>query len=51
MAKLGKANIEPKGTFTNTELMNQLVAYRKVVATNYVLLNPQDTEKRLGIPL
>jgi hypothetical protein len=51
MAKLGKANIDPQGTFTNTELMNQLVAYRKVVATNYVLLNPQDIEKRLGIPL
>ena len=51
MAKLGKANIDPKGTFSDIEKMNQLIAYRKVVATNYVLLNPQDIERRLGIPL
>jgi hypothetical protein len=34
MAKLGKATIDPQGTFKNLDLMNQIVAYRKVVATN-----------------
>ena len=51
MPKLGKATIEPQGTFANTELMNQIVAYRKVVATNYVLTNPADIERKLSIPL
>ena len=51
MAKLGKATIEPQGTFKNSELMNQIVAYRKVVATNYVLTNPSEIERRLSIPL
>ena len=51
MPALGKAQIEAKGTFSNTELMSQIVAYRKVVATNYVLTNPSDIERRLGIPL
>jgi hypothetical protein len=31
--------------------MNQIVAYRKVVATNYVLTNPSEIERKLGIPL
>ena len=51
MAKLGKGSIEPQGSFDNSDLMNQIVAYRKVVATNYVLTNPADIERRLGIPL
>jgi len=51
MPKLGKATLDPKGTFANSELMNQIVAYRKVVATNYVLTNPADIERRLSIPL
>ena len=51
MSALGKAQIETKGTFSNTELMSQIVAYRKVVATNYVLTSPSDIEHRLGIPL
>lgn len=51
MAKLGKGSIEPQGTFANSDLMSQIVAYRKVVATNYVLTNPADIERRLGIPL
>lgn len=51
MAKLGKGSIEPQGTFSNSDLMSQIVAYRKVVATNYVLTNPADIERRLGIPL
>lgn len=51
MAKLGKASIDPQGSFSNADLMNQIVAYRKVVATNYVLTNPADIERRLGIPL
>lgn len=51
MAKLGKATIDTQGTFKNPELMNQIVAYRKVVATNYVLTNPSEIERRLGIPL
>ena len=51
MAKLGKATIDPQGTFKNSDLMNQIVAYRKVVATNYVLTNPSEIERKLGIPL
>lgn len=51
MAKLGKATIDSQGTFKNTDLMNQIVAYRKVVATNYVLTNPSEIERKLGIPL
>jgi len=51
MAKLGKASIEPVGSFTNAPLMNEIVAYRKVVATNYVLTNPSEIERRLAIPL
>jgi hypothetical protein len=51
MAKLGKGSIDPQGTFANSDLMSQIVAYRKVVATNYVLTNPADIERRLGIPL
>jgi hypothetical protein len=51
MAKLGKATIDSQGTFKNADLMNQIVAYRKVVATNYVLTNPSEIERKLGIPL
>ncbi len=51
MAKLGKATIDSQGTFKNADLMNQIVAYRKVVATNYVLTNPAEIERKLGIPL
>lgn len=51
MAKLGKASIDSQGTFKNADLMNQIVAYRKVVATNYVLTNPAEIERKLGIPL
>lgn len=51
MTKLGKATIDPQGTFKNLDLMNQIVAYRKVVATNYVLTNPSEIERKLGIPL
>ena len=51
MAKLGKANIESQGSFTNTELMSQLIAYRKIVASNYVLTEPADIDRKLGIPL
>jgi hypothetical protein len=51
MAKLGLATIDAQGTFKNPELMNQIVAYRKVVATNYVLTSPSEIERRLGIPL
>ena len=51
MAKLGKATIDPQGTFKNLDLMTQIVAYRKVVATNYVLTNPSEIERKLGIPL
>ncbi len=51
MPKLGKATLDPQGSFANSELMSQIVAYRKVVATNYVLTNPADIERRLSIPL
>jgi hypothetical protein len=51
MAKLGKASIETQGSFTNSDLMSQIVAYRKVVASNYVLTGPSDIERKLGIPL
>lgn len=51
MAKLGKATIETQGSFTNSDLMSQIVAYRKVVASNYVLTGPSDIERKLGIPL
>jgi hypothetical protein len=34
MPALGKAKIDPQGSFTNKELMNQIIAYRKIVATN-----------------
>jgi len=51
MAKLGKAIIETQGSFSNSDLMSQIVAYRKVVASNYVLTGPSDIERKLGIPL
>lgn len=51
MAKLGKALLEKQGTFANSDLMGKIVAYRKVVATNYVLTNPSDIERRLSLPL
>jgi len=51
MAKLGKATIETQGSFSNSDLMSQIVAYRKVVASNYVLIAPSDIERKLGIPL
>lgn len=51
MAKLGKATIEVQGSFANADLMGQIVAYRKVVASNYVLTAPSDIERKLGIPL
>jgi hypothetical protein len=51
MAKLGKATIDAQGTFDNSNLMSQIVAYRKVVATNYVLTSPADIERKLGLPL
>jgi hypothetical protein len=51
MAKLGKASIEPQGSFSNADLMGQIVAYRKVVASNYVLSGPSDIDRKLGIPL
>lgn len=51
MAKLGKASIENQGSFNNTELLSQITAYKKVVSSNYVLTNPADIERRLGIPL
>jgi hypothetical protein len=51
MAKLGKATIETQGSFTSSDLMSQIVAYRKVVASNYVLTGPSDIERKLGIPL
>ncbi len=51
MANLGKASIEPQGTFNNPELFNSIVSYRKVVATNYVLTSPDEIERKLGIPL
>lgn len=51
MAKLGKATIETQGSFANSDLMGQIVAYRKVVASNYVLTAPSDIERKLGIPL
>jgi hypothetical protein len=51
MAKLGLATIDTQGTFKNPDLMNQIIAYRKVVATNYVLTNPSEIERKLGIPL
>lgn len=51
MAKLGKATIEAQGSFSNSNLMSQIVAYRKVVASNYVLMGPSDIDRKLGIPL
>ena len=51
MAKLGKGSIETQGSFTNSDLMSQVVAYRKVVASNYNLIDPLDIEKKLSIPL
>ena len=51
MASLGKGTIETQGTFANSDLMSQIVAYRKVVATNYVLTTPSDIERKLGLPL
>ena len=51
MAKLGKAVIETQGTFSNSDLMSKIVAYRKVVASNYVLTSPSDIERKLGLPL
>ena len=51
MGKLGKATIETQGSFSNSNLMSQIVAYRKVVASNYVLMEPSDIDRKLGIPL
>jgi hypothetical protein len=51
MAKLGKAVIDTQGTFSNADLMSKIVAYRKVVASNYVLTSPADIERKLGLPL
>ncbi len=51
MAKLGKATLDTQGSFANSDLMSQIVAYRKVVATNYVLTNPSDIDRKLGLPL
>jgi len=51
MAKLGTANIESQGSFTNADLMSQLIAYRKIIASNYVLAEPADIDRKLGIPL
>lgn len=50
MAKLGKATIETQGSFSNSDLMSQIVAYRKVVASNYVLTGPSDIERKLEFP-
>lgn len=51
MAKLGKATLDTQGAFANSDLMSQIFAYRKVVATNYVLTNPSDIDRKLGLPL
>jgi hypothetical protein len=51
MAKLGKATIDSQGTFTDLNILSQIVAYRKVVAANYVLTTPSDIERKLALPL
>jgi len=51
MSKIGKATIEPLGSFQNREVLSQLVAYRRVVAANYVLTGPDEIQHRLGMPL
>jgi len=51
MAKLGKSTIDAQGSFINVDLVNKIVAYRKVVATNYVLTSPSEIDRKLGLPL
>ena len=51
MAKLGKATIDDQGAFTNSDAMSKIVAYRKVVASSYVLLDPTEIDRKLGLPL
>jgi hypothetical protein len=51
MASLGKATLESQGTFADKNLMGQLLAYRKVVAANYVLTSSADIERKLALPL
>ena len=48
MAKLGKATIDDQGAFTNSDAMSKIVAYRKVVASSYVLLDPTEIDRKLG---
>ena len=51
MASLGKATLETQGTFADKDLMSQLLAYRKIVAANYVLTSSADIERKLALPL
>lgn len=51
MAKLGKGRIEAQGSFADSATLSQLVAYRKVIASTYVLATHSDIELKLNIPL
>ena len=51
MSKLGKGTIETQGSFANSSVLSQLAAYRKVIASTYVLATPSDIEIKLNIPL
>ena len=51
MAKLGKGTIDGQGSFTTSSTLSQLVAYRKVVASTYVIATESDFELKLNIPL
>lgn len=51
VAKLGKGVINAQGSFTNSAKLNQIIAYRKVIASTYVIATQSDIELKLNIPL
>jgi hypothetical protein len=51
MAKLGKGSIDGQGSFATSSTLSQLVAYRKVIASTYVIATESDFELKLNIPL
>ena len=51
VAKLGKGVINAQGGFTNSAKLNQIIAYRKVIASTYVIATHSDIELKQNIPL
>lgn len=49
-SKLGKAKINPLGSFSNPEKMQLLTSYRKTIAS-YIPVGPDDIDRKFGIPL